>query len=202
MSFITFPGRCEFRDATGTTLLQGIRLKNLYQLLFHVILPATTISEANVALESPHSSITSDSVNSTHLSEVELWHHCMGHVNYSTLHQMFLADSVLDFTSKNIVSLVHPCPGCMYGKQHKATYTSDPLKQRSKIHGEFLHGDVSGKMNTPSLHGSLYYIYYIKMIALVIDLCTSPSTRMRPLCSSKEFSKLFNVILDVLSLDS
>ena len=73
---------------------------------------------------------------------------------------MVLEDSVPDFNPKKIVSPIHPYLGCMYGKQYKASYKSDPLKQHSKTPEKFIDGDVSSKVATPSLHGSLYYILY------------------------------------------
>lgn len=50
------------------------------------------------------------------------------------------------------------CHGCMLGKQHKSSYFVNPDKQRCAIPGQFLHGDVSGKMSTSPIKGAKYYI--------------------------------------------
>ena len=88
MSFMTFPGRCEFRDPYGKILLQGIRLHNLYQLSFQVISPSV-ISQATICATTTMDPISNTGSHSHH-SESELWHHRMGHVNYLTLNQMCL----------------------------------------------------------------------------------------------------------------
>ena len=103
---------------------------------------------------------------------------------------MVLEDLVPDFNPKKIVSPIHPYLGCMYGKQYKASYKSDPLKQHSKTPEKFIDGDVSSKVATPSLHGSLYYILYKDDFSLNTTLFTLPDTRMMHSLSSRKSPRL------------
>jgi hypothetical protein len=84
----------------------------------------------------------------------------MGHANYKIIQAMNTARSLHDFFPTKATILVHPCNGYMLGKQHKATYFSDPDKKRSFTHGAFFHVDVYGRIKTPSLQDSEYYILY------------------------------------------
>ena len=52
------------------------------------------------------------------------------------------------------------------GRQHKATYSSNPLKERYDVPGEILHAYLCGKMFHPPLGGAHYYI-------LIKDDCIS-----------------------------
>ena len=90
----------------------------------------------------------------------------MGHVNVHTIKTMSVHDSVKDFPILSNSKLLHVCPGCALGKQHKSTYSSNPQKERSRVPGELLHADLCGKMSIPSLGGAHYYI-------LIKDDCTS-----------------------------
>ena len=90
----------------------------------------------------------------------------MGHVNVQVLKHMSKHNSLKDFSIPPHCVSPHVCRGCALGKQHKATYPLNPLKERSKVHGELPHADLRCKMSQPSLGGTYYYI-------LVQDDCTS-----------------------------
>lgn len=75
-------------------------------------------------------------------------------------------NSLQDFTIQAHGKLLSICQGCALGKQHKASYVSRPLKERSDVPGEILHADLCGKMSQLSLGKASYYM-------LIKDDCTS-----------------------------
>jgi hypothetical protein len=90
----------------------------------------------------------------------------MGHANVQVIKNMSAHTSLKDFSLSPYGKLHQVCRGCALGKQHKATYPSNPLEERSKVPGELLHADLCGKMSQPSLGGANYYL-------LIKDDCTS-----------------------------
>jgi hypothetical protein len=153
LSFVTFPGRCEFRTLTSRTILQGTRKDKLYQLQMTAI-PSITKPSSDSATDYIFMSKTSIS------KDIMLWHQRMGHINVDTIHHMHSNDSLLGFNLDTNNSLKQPCEGCMLGKKHKSSYPTNSSKERTTVPGQFLHGDVSGKISIPSIRGSLYYILY------------------------------------------
>ena len=118
----------------------------LYQLPFQVISPSIVLSHAKISQTTAITDQTIgnlDLIHFPHLTKTELWHHCMAHTNYQTLHQMFLNNFVLDFTEKKMSSLVHPCPSCMYEKHHKS----------------FLHPIYS--RNNQTFQGHIYMVMFL-----------------------------------------
>ena len=70
------------------------------------------------------------------------------------------------------------------------TYSHDPLKQRSLIPGQLIHGDVFGRQSkTPSLKGSRYYILY-----------KDDATAYRFVYFAKEKSEAFKFFKQVVSM--
>ena len=158
LSFVTFPGRCEFRTLFGKTVLEGTRLHKLYQ-LFLKVLPPPKLMDISSSTSAYSVSTPIDGTNSSNISiddyalattsskfqqDLIIWHQRMGHVNIDTIHTMSTNRSLTDFKLEKNVSLPNPCEGCMLGKQHKSTYTHDPHKQQSTIPSQLIHGDVSG----------------------------------------------------------
>jgi hypothetical protein len=48
--------------------------------------------------------------------------------------------------------------GCMLGKQNKKSYLVNPVKVRSTILEQFIHGDICGPMWEQSIGGARYFI--------------------------------------------
>ena len=124
LSFVTFPGRCEFITLSGKKVLQGIRFRKLYQLSITVILPIENITsgfldsahiatnyleEACISESIPSQSHTVDYVvianSSPDHDELILWHARMGHFNIDNIHQMSRNDSFCDFKLHKNVQL-------------------------------------------------------------------------------------------------
>ena len=124
LSLTSKSGRCELHhaDGTGPKVLEGIRHGKLFILSFRAI-PFTqpaTISFGNLVSTSPFSK--------TGKHDINLWHKRMAHVNFDTLKFMFDKDCLDDFFATNFDVSPSVCEGCALGKQHKATYKSDPAK--------------------------------------------------------------------------
>ena len=148
LSFTTKSGRCEFHHAQGTgpKVLEGVCHGKLYILSFQVV---PSVTEACLVESTSFSAVKQDAL---------IWHKRMAHVNPQTMKKMFEGASVSNPPLTSFENFPTVCEGCALGKQHKATYRSDPNKQRSLVPGEFLHADLSGRASIPSLGNSLYYV--------------------------------------------
>jgi hypothetical protein len=62
----------------------------------------------------------------------------MGYVDTQVLKNMTIHNSLRDFTISSQSELPHVCKGYAMGKQHKATYPTNPTKERSTLPGEGL----------------------------------------------------------------
>ena len=177
IAFQALRDRCVLHDdfGEGPKVMEGERIGTLYKLSIVPVPPplAQDISTYTELSQSvldtaftDQSSSTAFAVNTSRDAELVLWHNRMAHVNVHTLKTMSLHESVKDLPILSSSKLLQVCSGCALGKQHKSTYPSDPQKERSRVPGELLHADLSGKMSTPSLGGSNYYI-------LIKDDCTA-----------------------------
>ena len=139
--------------------MEGVQVGTLYKLSISPVPPSTPEHDK-------FSTSTALIVASTGNNQLTLWHNLMGHVNVKVIKTMSLNNNLQDLPTFTNDKLPQVCRGCALGKQHKATYPSNPQKERSKVPGELLHADLCGKMSQPSLGGALYYI-------LIKDDCTS-----------------------------
>ena len=142
--------------------MEGSQVGTLYKLSINVVPPVPV----NFAISASQPLSTALAITNTCDVDLVLWHNRMGHVNVQVLKNMSEHTSLKDFSLSPHGKFPQVCGGCALGKQHKATYPSDPLKERSKIAGELLHADLCGKMSQTSLGGASYYI-------LIKDDCTS-----------------------------
>lgn len=155
LSFQTLGDKCAlFQDLSqGPKVMEGVQTGTLYKLLITPI-PSTIFATAPS---------TTFAVTTHKHEDITLWHNRMGHVNMQVLKTMSTHKSLDDFTLPSHAQLSSVCKGCALGKQHKATYSSPPAKERSKIPGEKLHADLCDMI---SLAGALCYM-------LIKDDCTS-----------------------------
>jgi hypothetical protein len=150
LSFMSTKEKCELRTGSepGKVVMEGQRDGKPYSLRIKAI----TGSEANI-VHTEQKDIPK--------IPLPIWHSRMVHVNIETIQQMKLNDSLKHFdltTPKDSSSKL--CPGCMYGKQHKNSYPSNPEKECSAILGEFVHADVCGPMKERSIGGARYYLLF------------------------------------------
>ena len=140
--------------------MEGVQVGTLYKLSIKPVIP-TQIDK--IVPSAPSTAFTTTVMPNADLA---LWHNRMAHINVKVIKSMSTHRSLADFFVAPSDHLLSVCRGCVLGKQHKATYPSNPQKERSKIPGELLHADLCGKMSQPSLRGARYYI-------LIKDDCTS-----------------------------
>jgi hypothetical protein len=149
LSFQTLGNKCAlYRDlGKGPKVMEGVQIGTLYRLSITHVLPTQ-----------PDSDSAALAIVSTSDAELVLWHNRMGHVNTQLLKDMSTHGSLQDFLLSFKGKLPQICRGCAFGKQHKASYPSHPMKDRSDVPGELLHADLCGKMSQPSLGNAYYYI--------------------------------------------
>ena len=119
LSFVTFPGRCEFRTLSSKIVLEGTCLRKLYQ-LFLKVLPPPKLMDISSSTSTYSVSNHIDGTNSSNISVVDyalattsskfqqdliIWHQQMGHVNIDTIHTMSTNSSLTDFKLEKHVSL-------------------------------------------------------------------------------------------------
>lgn len=87
-----------------------------------------------------------------------LWHDRLGHANLKSIRELERKDAVigLDLTLRK--KPANDCGDCKQGKQHKSVMKSKTLAVKK---GAVIHSDVSGKMSTRSIGGSMYYVTFI-----------------------------------------
>jgi Integrase core domain/GAG-pre-integrase domain len=90
-------------------------------------------------------------------SKLELWHQRCGHINVP-----YLKNTAMKNAAKGLQKFANDntnlfCQSCQIGKQARKPYLTVEPKRESKP-GEITHADLSGKMPTPSLAGSKYFL--------------------------------------------
>ena len=164
LSFQTLGDKCVlYADlGRGPKVMEGNQIGTLYKLSINPVPPSQALDSTPV----DHCPSAAYAATSSSDNDLILWHNRMGHVNIHTIKNMSSHQSVQGLPTLSNTRLHQVCRGCAFGKQHKATYPTNPEKERSKVPGELLHGDLCGKMSTPSLGGAEYYF-------LLKDDCTS-----------------------------
>lgn len=95
-------------------------------------------------------------VNMVATGTLKIWHERLGHLNKSTLKELF---------AKNLVDGVKLtgeedffCEGCVYRKQHRLKFP--PIKKTETKPGELIYSDVCGPMSVESIGGSRYFVLF------------------------------------------
>ena len=85
-----------------------------------------------------------------------VWHERLGHVGQHSLK---------DLIKKNLVEGVKVdkcensfCEPCVLGKAHKLPFNKKIV--RKTVPGEYIHSDVGGPIETPSLSGARFYVLF------------------------------------------
>ena len=98
-------------------------------------------------------------INSTsRLSQTQVWHKRLGHLNYQSLYHLTTKQLVAGIPPLPLIK--HVCPSCMIGKlpqdrkpKHRTTRTSKPL--------QLIHSDICGPMPVTSRTGNRYILTFI-----------------------------------------
>jgi len=91
----------------------------------------------------------------TNINEAKLWHERLGHINMKYLQETVKKDAVRGIDPECLKEKVN-CEKCHYGKITRSTFP-EASEYNYEI-GEFLHTDLSGKIDTPSLGGANYFM--------------------------------------------
>ena len=133
--------KCWIRGPKGTLQGMGSLSGKLYQLKCEVLDEETA------------------SLVSEDLSEVDLWHQQLGHLNRQQLNT--LVDRKLASGVKlSTISQLSFCEGCVEGKMQRRPFKS-VTHQQSKRRLELIHSDVCGSLQVESIGGSRYFVTFI-----------------------------------------
>ena len=92
----------------------------------------------------------------------DTWHKRLGHINTAYLRKL-ISNSVGLHVDSNAQDLKNPCEGCIAGKMRRLPFKTS--NSHSKVTGELIHGDLSGRLQVQSIGGAQY-------LALFIDDCS------------------------------
>jgi len=97
----------------------------------------------------------------------EVWHRCMGHIGYDTLHYM-CCQQLVEGLLVDQTSPIPDCIACIQAKQMVKLF--GPLIQRNTTLEELTHINLWGKYNISSINGSYYYLLMIDDATRYISL--------------------------------
>jgi hypothetical protein len=92
-----------------------------------------------------------------HAEKTMLWHHRLGHIGekgLKTLKNKNLVEGREDCNFK-----FELCEHSIYGKQHRVSFYDSPHKSSGLL--DYIHSNVFGLVNVPSLLKSRYYLSFI-----------------------------------------
>lgn len=94
-------------------------------------------------------------VYSTDVSITEIWHKRLGYCHLQRMLKMKKNDMIrgLPFLADHIPN----CHACQFGKPNRMPFHKSTWRASQKL--QLIHTDVAGPQRTPSLQGSLYYIF-------------------------------------------
>lgn len=119
----------------GRIAAEGIRRNRLYQLLIEV---KSIECQVNV----------SDRIS------LQVWHERLAHQNFDHVRNVLKTMNIeVKATSKD-----NFCDACMYGKQHRLSFSSSSTK--TDTCGEIIHTDLCGPMQVASVGGSNYFLLF------------------------------------------
>uniref|UniRef100_A0A251S6V1 Putative zinc finger, CCHC-type, Ribonuclease H-like domain, GAG-pre-integrase domain protein n=1 Tax=Helianthus annuus TaxID=4232 RepID=A0A251S6V1_HELAN len=87
-----------------------------------------------------------------------LWHRRYGHVNFETLHDMGINETVSGLPKIDKSS--HICEGCIFGKHARKPFSKKAVWRASEPL-QLIHSDICGPMKTQSIGGCRYFITFI-----------------------------------------
>ena len=124
--------RAEIMDAEGKIVGREIRQNNLYELSAFI----TTIDN----------------------NASKLWHARFGHLSFAVLNEMQKKGMVASLPP--IEDWKEPCKACMMGKQQRKAFPHES-QNRSKTPLELVHANLCGKISTPAMGGSFYFLLMV-----------------------------------------
>lgn len=116
----------------------------------------------------------------TTMSDTEIWHHKLGHINYKHLMTLASSGSVRGIP-KLMTKVVEVCPPCQFGKQKCESHSLKQAIRTGQIM-ELLHMDLMGPMQIESVGGKKY-----------IFVCVDDFSRYTWIDLIREKSDTFNV---------
>jgi hypothetical protein len=87
------------------------------------------------------------------------WHNRLGHLKYEMIKNMVRHQIVqgIQLSTKEPAIL---CQGCQFGKQQRAHFPINSVRQRAQFLGDIIHANLCGPMSVPSKGGSLYFAIF------------------------------------------
>lgn len=136
--------------ADGIVLMEGSLEGMLYKLHIKAL---PSLSQANV-IQSIGTSSKNDCTQS-----LAIWHQRLCHLNYPTILAMGCTTAVTGMILQNR-QISDFCQGCVFGKSHRHSFASHPIRTPSSTPGYLVHADIFGPMANVSLGGALYYLLF------------------------------------------
>ena len=106
--------------------------------------------------------LAQDEVNAAHIAvsktlDLELWHHCFGHLGIDAVKQLINQDmvDVLDLTSYSPFPAI--CEAYIHGKQHRDSFPKKASTRASQIL-QLVHSDIHGPLKVATPQGFKYWI--------------------------------------------
>ncbi|KAL5758543.1 hypothetical protein ACOSP7_021154 [Xanthoceras sorbifolium] len=94
---------------------------------------------------------------STDVGITEIWHKRLEHCHLQRMLKMKKNDMIRGLPT--LVDYIPNCHACQFGKQNRMPFPKSTWRASQKL--QLIHTDVVGPQRTPSLRGSLYYIFFI-----------------------------------------
>jgi hypothetical protein len=136
-------------------LAKGERIGTLYKL------DAKPVCCNSVSVKSGKSNDTTYGANAMEVKlpaeKTMLWHHRLGHIGekgLKTLKNKNLVEGLVDCNLE-----FDFCENCIYGKQNRVQFYSSSEKSSGLL--DYIHSDVFGPVDVPSLSNSRYYVSFI-----------------------------------------
>ncbi|MCO5577113.1 hypothetical protein L7F22_030936 [Adiantum nelumboides] len=98
-------------------------------------------------------------LDSKAILDVELWHARFGHLNFTSLLCLLKFEMVASLPPLKAL-IKHVCEGCILDKMQHLKFPKDG-SVRATCRLQFVHSDVCGPMQTPSLGNHLYFVTFI-----------------------------------------
>lgn len=128
----------EFKDEGKTTLV-GYKEGNLYNLLLRCKKPRFACGAQAEA------------------KDMETWHQRLGHISVDKIKTMISKDLVSGLKVKETPKFF--CEGCVYGSMTRTPH-KEIKERRDAKPGQYIHMDLCGPFNEPSLGGSKYFVCF------------------------------------------
>lgn len=130
--------------------LQGTRdsQNNLYRLQTSARFFETHVAVAGTSVQTPPPS----------LSQVDLWHRRIGHLNFQSLYHLSNRDLITGVPKLPLIRQV--CETCVMAKQHKERVPKQSTTSTSQVL-ELVHSDLCGPFRVKSLTGARYFLTFI-----------------------------------------